>query len=170
MPPEASAREKLALACFFAVCVAVYSRLTTAYEIGTLSRPGPGFWPILLSGIGLLLTIANVVVVALEWRTRKGGSRPEASGEPGAAGAGAGRTGVWPQVRVLVFVLVCVAYVVLLRHLGYLLASMILVVATLASLGVRPLRIGLIGLGFPYALWMALRQLKVVLPSGPWGF
>lgn len=113
--------------------------------------PGPGFVPLLLCGLLVLLGLVLLVRAA-----RAAGQAEQ------VAGAG------WGQA-VLVLGLLAL-YVAALAHLGYFPATLPFVALAMWRCGARSLRL-VIGtaVGFTLALWVVLALLFAVpLPRGPW--
>lgn len=133
-----------------------YTVYALTYELGSISRPGPGLVPLAI-GVALVLVTAAVLV------GRRDGETPHAphaeEDEPGAGGS---------AVRTFLFTFVLVLFAVLLPVLGYAVAAMGLLVATLLLFRERSMwqvaafAFGLTGVS--YVVFEIL--LAVPLPSG----
>ena len=114
-------------------------------------------------GLAVGLAILSLLLIAQDlWRTR----RPAV-----AAGAAEGEASGWPaHLRALGMLLIGVGYLVVVNTIGYVLAIVILVLATALYLGQRlsgRLVLVAAGLALLYHL-MFVRLLGIPLPPGPW--
>ncbi len=129
-----------------------YSLAATAYPVGTLGSPGPGFFPAL---VGALLMVSSVLCLL--------GERRRPSPPPVAPGAD-----FW---RVPALTLAIAGYVALLKPLGFWLAASGLWAATLSILDRRPWWLAaLSGLAAGGATYLLFQFLGVPLPRGPLPF
>lgn len=146
-----------------AVLFAGYTVLAFDLEWRThAGRIGPGFFPRII-GCAAFVTCAAAALWAL--RTPRRPAEEKASDDPSTED-GDGRT---TDVRTLLLVLAAgVAYVVLLLPVGALLATALFMVTVLWLLDRRhPVRVVVVGLGTPTALYLLLEVgLSVGLPKG----
>jgi putative tricarboxylic transport membrane protein len=122
-----------------------------ALKLGTLGRPGPGFFPF-WGGVVLTVLSLLLLVGALRKRDRSG----------------------WPAIgspKLLVVMAALLGYVVLLEPLGFVIVTFLFLLLLVrlggrrwASSGVAAL-LGTLGAYALFQLW-----LKTQLPSGPLGF
>ena len=122
-----------------------------ALKLGTLGRPGPGFFPF---WAGVVLAVLSLLLIADALRTRAAIALP------------------WPRsTRLLVVTAALLGYVVLLEPLGFVIVTFLFLLLLLrvegrgwVSSGVTAL-LGTAGAFALFQLW-----LKTQLPSGPLGF
>ncbi len=134
------------------VCGVVYSLAAMGYPIGTLSSPGPGFFPAL---VGALLVASGVLCLR--------GERRRPSPPPAAPGVN-----FW---RVPALTLAIGGYIVLLKSAGFVLAAAAVWAASLLILGRRPWWLAaLSGLAAGAAAYSVFQLLGVPLPRGPLPF
>lgn len=130
------------------VCGIAYTLGAATYPVGTLSAPGPGFFPVL---VGILLVLSSSICLLGEWR--------HPSAPPAPPGAN-----FW---RVPALALAIAGYVLLLKPVGFLLATAGLWTVVLGALGRRPLWLVALS-GFPAAglTYLLFQLLGVALPRG----
>ena len=123
--------------------------------IGTVAQPGPGFFPLCLA-VALTLTGAGLVRQAMRQAT-------PARHAPGPAGG---------VRRVVVALLALLAYVLSLDHIGFVLATFLLVAFLFRVIEPQRWVLALGGAAATAILshvvfraWLGVR-----LPPGPWGF
>jgi putative tricarboxylic transport membrane protein len=122
------------------------------YPVGTLSEPGPGYFPLLLAiflgATGLLIALFG------------GKSAPLAAVR-------------WTEATRAVLILVaCGVATLALEQIGYRLTVIALLVFLLGVVErIRPLAVALVALGFSFASFYVVGDLlHVPLPRSPWGF
>jgi len=131
----------------------LYLGLASTYSMGTLTKPGPGLYPLF---VGFLFLTGSVGTVAAAL------ARP-ARGAFGWPGGRAGR-------RVGLMMLAVFAFVLLFAILGYVPTAAVIVLVTLQGMGMhsRPRKIGL-AIAFSLASYYLFGVLlKVPLPRGIW--
>jgi hypothetical protein len=131
----------------------ILSLWSTRYPIGSLVEPGPGFLPL---GLGILLILLSLIVL---FGTRK--SSPTAKGpSPSSAGGG------WKKVAYTVLVLVLAAF--FFEKVGYLITFFLLVMLLMAGAGrqswKRILLVALLSAAGVYLVFVLL--LEQPLPRG----
>lgn len=146
-PGSASSRA-IALPLAGLVVGVAYTIGATRYPVGTLVAPGPGLFPLLA---GLTMTIASAVALVTERRA--------ASAVPEPVGP------LFRRVPILVAVLA--GYAILLKPLGFLVASTALVALVLVVLGRRPLSAAVAtAIALSAGAYLTFRLLGVPLPPG----
>ena len=126
--------------------------MNRAYPIGTLSEPGPGYVPLLLS----IFMGAMGLLVALNG----GKSEPLAMME-------------WTEAkRAIALLLACSVAAYALERLGYRITMAALLVFFLGVMERRkPMMVALVGVGFSFiTYYLFATLLRVPLPVSPWGF
>ncbi|MDQ9168878.1 tripartite tricarboxylate transporter TctB family protein [Oxalobacteraceae bacterium R-40] len=148
--------EDLISAAIFIILGAGAFVMALDYRIGTIHRMGPGIFPLLVSGLMIVLGAALAVQTLVAWRLRESGGKSRLVPDLAAA-------------RALLFTMLSLlAFAMLVRPAGMLIAIAILVfIATRAQPG-RPLIGSLIlsisvsvlcavifvyGIGLPISLW-----------------
>jgi putative tricarboxylic transport membrane protein len=125
-----------------------YSIAAFSYPVGTLVSPGPGLFPLIA---GLTMTLAGLVATIAESRA------------PSIAALELGES--FRRVPMLVAALV--GYAIVLKPVGFLVASTTLVVLALVILGRRRAwRVVTIAVALSAGTWMTFRLLGVPLPQG----
>jgi hypothetical protein len=141
---------------FFWLAVGVFLTVwSSGYRIGTIIKPGPGFFPL---GVGALLILFSLFLLIKEARRRS----PETGLPPFAPGG-------WKKVAGTIFILV--ASVVVFDRLGFLITFFLLVVSTMRWAGAqtwkRTLATALFSSLGIYLVFVLM--LKQQLPRGPFG-
>jgi hypothetical protein len=151
-----------------AIALFLFGLLTAALSlqlpIGTLRAPDSGFFPLSLGLLLMGLALGHGVQLRLAGRSAapaEGAAAPKP--KPAVDGA---------TVRVLLFMGVVVAATALLKPIGYVGASFLLMLGLLRVLGLRRWSIaGLIAAASAAASYVVFVQwLKIPLPAGPLGF
>lgn len=125
-----------------------YSIAAFSYPVGTLVSPGPGLFPLIA---GLTMTLAGLVATIAESRA------------PSIAALELGES--FRRVPMLVAALV--GYAIVLKPVGFLVASTTLVVLALVILGRRRAwTVVTIAVALSAGTWMTFRLLGVPLPQG----
>jgi len=110
-------RARLALAAGCFLLGIVYLAATWRYPMGSVRKPGPGLYPLMVAGLLLLSSLA------IAWQTR----------------STAGAAIEWPQGagrwRMAAILLAGIAYIVLLPNLGHPIASTVTTFVSLQALG-----------------------------------
>lgn len=152
------AEDLVAAGIFIALGIGAFV-IALDYRTGTLHRMGPGIFPLLVSGLMVILGAALAVQALAAWRLRR------------SAGAGTG-TGLIPDfaaVRALIFTMASLlVFAMLIRPAGMLISITVMAfIATRAQSG-RPIMSSLIlsatlavlcavifvyGIGLPISLW-----------------
>jgi hypothetical protein len=134
----------------FVVFGAATAILSTKYPLGTTSRMGPGYFPLLL---GVLLTGLGVIIVTRSLASEAGGN--------------VGRIHIWLALRLLLSI---AAFAVLLNPFGLFVASFVAVlVAAWAGPEFRLLEGIVIAAGLSLASWLIfVLGLKQPIPVWPW--
>ena len=125
--------------------------------IGTITRPGPGFFPLCLAAA--LTLVAGVLLVS----SLRGAADPAATGFAGA------RAGVARAAGTLLALLI---YAFVLERLGFGLATFVLIVVLFRAVEPQPWPIAIGGAAVTvmaahvlFRVWLGVR-----LPVGVWGF
>jgi hypothetical protein len=139
---------------------AITAALSLQLSLGTLRAPGSGLFPLVLGLMLMGLAAGQVVQLRL--------SQPKLPAEPAAAEP----VGDDSTRRVLLFIGAVAVATALLEPLGYLLVSLLLMLALLQVLAFRRWGLsGWISLLTAGACYMVfVRWLKIPLPSGWFGF
>lgn len=141
--------------------VGVYGLTASRLDLGSVSHPGTGFFPLLVAVAAAVLTLVCMGQAWGEWRVRT--ARGAEEGAPPAAAGG--------LVRVMAFAAACGVYIPAMSQFGYVVPTALLGSGLLKLMGVgtgRALGIGALVSG---CLWLVLGWwLRVPLPLGPWGF
>ena len=126
----------------------VYLREAGAYDAGTAARPGPGMFPLLL---GMVFILLSVLAIVTEHR------HPSLALQP-----------VGPNTwRVPVILLAMLAYIVMLKPLGFVVAASFLCAITMRILKSRPWPVILtFSVGASLALYFLFTSLDVPVPAG----
>jgi hypothetical protein len=143
--------------------IGVYLAAAWLLPRGTVERPGPGFYPVVVGVFG--------AVVALTWvlgTLRRPAALPAESGAPGdlvtATGPALGRPA---RLRVIATATLLVAFCLGLSRVGYPLAALVFVALALRGMGARwlpAILMALVSAGVSYYVFGVL--LGVPLPSG----
>jgi putative tricarboxylic transport membrane protein len=131
---------------------AAYACAAFSHPIGTLVSPGPGLFPLLA---GLTMTLAGLVAMIAESRA------------PSLATVELGTS--FRRVPMLVAALV--GYAIVLKPVGFLVASTALAGLVLVILGRRRVwTVSTIAVALSAGTWLTFRLLGVPLPRGPLPF
>jgi len=96
----------------------VYTFAAVKLKVGTLSQPGPGLYPLF---VGSLMFLAGLIGM-IEVRSKK--DQAEVAWPQGAA--------LW---RIIVVMGGCITYVIIMPHLGHLIAAGLVSLVTLRAMG-----------------------------------
>lgn len=153
-PWQPSHRAKVLTDAVIVAVAAGYVVQAHGLGLGDSSRPGPGFFPLLVGSMLILAAGSHLVALAIGQRRRQDD-------------AGTGR----PSVRAGLVVAALAVYLVTLPLLGHLLAAAIMTAAVLKLLGTRPTWV-VLAIGVATGLLSDLLftvVLGVALPEGPLG-
>lgn len=128
-----------------------YTAVAARYPVGTVVAAGPGLFPLLA---GLAIILGSALALISEWRA------PSTTPEPlGPASA-----------RVPILVAALVGYAIVLKAVGFLVASATLCALVLAVLGRRrALSVITIATALSVGAWVVFRILGMPLPPGVLG-
>lgn len=121
--------------------------------LGTMTSPGPGFYPLLLASLLLPLSIALVVSTFYRFPQSDEAVGPETDGRH-----------VWPLVAT---VSALVMFVILLPLAGLAAAASILLAILLRTGGMNWIRVAVVSLAIAVGTELACRAMKIPLPE-PW--
>jgi putative tricarboxylic transport membrane protein len=138
----------------FAVAGALVIVATLSYPPGEVGQPGPALFPRIVGGLmaalGLLLGL--------------GGIRAGVAGERVAWRDLLGRPGF---VNALFVIGAVVAYIALADRLGFIVVTVLLLIALMWRLGVRPVQAVLVAVAFVIVVYVLFyKVLRVPLPAG----
>jgi hypothetical protein len=109
---------------FWLVVGLLLSFWSTRYQIGSLTQPGPGFYPL---GLGILLIFFSLILLGQGIRS------PQATKK--AAPSSFSVSGGWKRVAYVVLVLVLLAF--FFETIGYLLTFFLLIMLLMAGAGLQ---------------------------------
>ena len=136
--------------------VGIYLSLNFDVRGGNAGDPGAAFWPMLLCGALIVCSVILLVQTAVQAKKAK---------EPEAPLIDFATAGVH---CVLIIFVIMIGYAVLLHFFGFILATLVFVVATMLAMGERRpawLALTTVGItGFIYVLFALV--MNVVLPQG----
>lgn len=143
--------------------IGVYGLSAARLDLGNVSHPGTGFFPLLVAVAAGVLALLCFGQAWGEWKAagaRTPGKEPVPSPEASRG-----------VRRVLVFAAACGAYIPLMSRFGYVGPTALLGVGLLKLTGVGTGRALVIGVLVSASLWLVLGWwLRVPVPLGPWGF
>lgn len=126
----------------------LYANAALGLNFGTFAKPGPGIFPLFVAAV---VIVPSAICLVTEYL------RP--SKPPEAVGPA-----FW---RVPVLALGILAYIVLLKQAGFVIAATVVCATLLWTLGRRPWwLVGLIAVGASLFCYLLFQQLNVYMPTG----
>lgn len=142
--------------------VSLYTLVASMHlDAGTITRPGPGFFPLVLA---IALLLVSLALLAQAWR----GHRAAASGPPSAGDDGVARR-PWALVATVV---AFATYIAVLEPLGFVLATAALLAFLFGALAHYRWPIAIAAsVVVTFVSYLVFNTwLQVRLPAGPWGW
>jgi hypothetical protein len=152
----------LAIVLLTVSCLWTYQALRLPFpEFSRVSKMGPGHFP---AGVGILLGLLSIVLLARTFRARASGAADIDAPAPRSADEGLSRQ------LILGFVMFA-GYILVVPLAGFLLSSVVFIFLMVNRIGhFRWLPSGVISIAITVFLWLVfVHWLVVPIPTGPWG-